>query len=145
MGNWFNKQWFTDSSDEKRIKYAANLEDCCEHVQEHPEMLYVITRENDSFGVVGEYGECQSCHAASQDAIDSEEVVCHDCGKTVCRSHTISWKWYDFYAPQGDEPMIICKDCRELPRHRNRVKQDRLEYEAEMFGDDSDDDDDYDY
>jgi hypothetical protein len=36
-----------------------------------------------------------------------------------------TWKWYDFYAAQGDEPLLLCKECRNGERHKKRVAEDR--------------------
>lgn len=132
MSNWFTEESLANATEEVRIKKAHNIEDECEHVQNHPEMLYVISRENDSFGIVGEYGMCQSCYRQMKENINNEKVICHDCHQTVNKGDTISWKWYDFYAPQGDEPMIICNHCRTLPKHKQRVIKDREEYEEEI-------------
>ena len=143
MSNWFTEQPFSNVSEEKRIVAVGKLEDMCEHVSEHPEMLYMVSRENDSFGVVGEYGMCQACYRKMRDDIDSKEVTCHDCGNVVLKKNTISWKWYDFYAPQGDEPMIICHDCRVKDKHKRRIIQDRHDYESEMGSYSHEDCDDY--
>ena len=41
------------------------------------------------------------------------------------------WRWYDFYAPQGDEPLEICKCCWEAPKHQERMLRDRQNEDAE--------------
>jgi len=47
-----------------------------------------------------------------------------------------NWKWYDFYAAQGDEPLRICYACQKLAKHKTRVRRDREDYNAEFPNDD---------
>lgn len=63
---------------------------------------------------------------------DYETEVCHDCKKPFFKKDGIEWKWYDFYAAQGDEPLSICNQCRKGETHRHRVERDRVDYEEEM-------------
>lgn len=60
---------------------------------------------------------------------------------------TISWRWYDFYAAQGDEPLTVCKECLVKPKHVSRVKKDRADAaaEREYYSRNSGDDDYSDY
>jgi hypothetical protein len=41
------------------------------------------------------------------------------------------WRWYDFYAAQGDEPYYICSLCWELPKHQTRMSNDRYNRQQE--------------
>lgn len=70
---------------------------------------------------------------------DYEDVVCCDCLKTVFVKDTTEWKPYDFYAPQGDEPLCICNECKGAKKHRERVARDRAACDAELGQDDDDD------
>lgn len=63
---------------------------------------------------------------------DYETEVCHDCKKPFFKKDGIEWKWYDFYAAEGDEPLFICNQCRKGEVHRHRVESDRIDYEEEM-------------
>lgn len=103
----------------------------CEHVGDNPSLLYKITYENDPWGREG-YCLCQACSEQADAVEDEEEVICYDCQQTFKKKDTIEWRWYDFYAPQGDEPLTICQSCKKAEKHQARVKQDREDYEEEM-------------
>ncbi len=113
--------------------------DFCEHVKVG-ERAYRAIYESDSFGTVGVYACCKECSENLDKQEDEELVTCDDCGQEFQRKDTFEWKPYDFYAPQGDEPMVICKVCRTADKHLARCRKDRADYNAE-FGYDDDDDD----
>lgn len=62
---------------------------------------------------------------------DYETEVCYDCKKPTFKKDGFEWKWYDFYAAQGDEPLFICNQCRKGEVHRHRVENDRRNAEEE--------------
>jgi hypothetical protein len=41
------------------------------------------------------------------------------------------WKWYDFYAPSGEEPYQICRGCWDKPKHQQRMKEDERDAQEE--------------
>lgn len=127
--NWFTKYHFNGASLEHKTQ-LVNEHGGCEHVMANPALLVSVSFENDSFGREG-YCVCEECHKKQQEEVDSEVVTCHDCQQNFPRKETISWKWYDFYAAQGDEPVIVCDSCRTKPKHRERVERDRREAEEE--------------
>lgn len=141
MPNYFTTE-IVVGDDAYKTKKASNLEDVCKHVQEDPSKLHIISREKDSFGIVGEIGLCNECHTKARKEADEELVYCNDCNQQVPRKETISWTWYDFYAAQGDEPIIVCRTCENGDKHRQRVARDNAECDAE-FGDDYDYEDDF--
>lgn len=100
--------------------------------------------ENDSCGPVFRHIVCEECRAVCQKAEDEQPVMCHDCKLTVLVKDTINWRWYDFYAAQGDEPLVICKDCQGKETHIKRVARDREDYLHEFPEHDHDDQDDHD-
>lgn len=104
----------------------------CEHVEADMSKCSVVVTEMDSFGKVGEMALCEECMKKIQEEEGREEVYCCDCKQTVLKSASQEWRWYDFYAPQGDEPLIVCKECSQKLPHLNRVAQDRFDYEEEM-------------
>lgn len=110
--------------------------DHCEHVTVGAK-AYRAVYENDCCGTVGVYACCKECSEALDKQEDEEIVTCDDCGGEFARKDTHEWKPYDFYAPQGDEPMVICGTCRLAEKHLARVRKDRADYQAE-FGDDDD-------
>lgn len=112
--------------------------DHCEHVKVG-ERAYRAVYESDCCGTVGVYACCKECSENLDKQEDEELVTCDDCGQEFQRKDTSEWKPYDFYAPQGDEPMIICKACRIADKHLARCRKDRADYNAE-FGYDDDDD-----
>lgn len=132
------------------FRYTANYSsviegaDLCEHATEKGlDQAVGYFYESDSFGYVAVFICCETCREASQQQEDAELVCCADCKKEVPQGQTIAWKWYDFYAAQGDEPIIVCKECRVADTHRARVAKDDAEYAEEMgHGDDDQDDDD---
>lgn len=129
--NWFTTSDISGRSVEAK-KELAEEDSCCEHVEQDPSVAVACMRENDSFGPVSTYVCCQACLDKAEEAEGEEEVVCDDCQKTVKKKNSYEWKWYDFYAAQGDEPLVICDDCRKAPKHQARIKKDREDCEEEM-------------
>lgn len=128
--NWFTSTLVAHTSiDDKRAK--VEMWGGCEHVQTDPSLLYKVSYENDSFGREG-YCMCQACSEQAHEEEMNQDVVCRDCDKTVKKKDTIDWKWYDFHAPQGDEPLTICNTCKSATKHQERVARDKFEYEQEM-------------
>ena len=113
--------------------------DHCEHLSVGVK-AYRAVYENDCCGTVGVYACCKECSDALDKQEDEELVTCDDCGGEFQRKDTHEWKPYDFYAPQGDEPMIICKTCRTADKHLARVRKDRADYQAEFGLDDEQED-----
>lgn len=132
--------WFV----EKHNAIVEASEDRCEHLQDG-DHSHTATEERDSFGGDGYYHMCEACANKMKEEEDNQTVVCKDCKSSVLVKDTITWKWYDFYAPQGDIPLVICKTCANGPKHQERVDRDRRDYEWEFGGDDQDDQDDQDY
>ena len=128
--NWFTTHYVRSMSQGKKAQLVAE-HDCCEHVGADSSLAFVISREHDSFGSEG-YVTCESCYEQSLEEEDNSREVCHDCSQTVLRKEGYFWKWYDFYAPQGDEPLFICHECAKKEKHTERIRRDREEYEAEM-------------
>ena len=128
--NWFTRAFVkTTTTDAKKADLVAE-HGGCEHVIENPSLLYVIQYENDSFGREG-YCCCKVCYDAGEQARQEEPTTCHECKQTFPRSETTTWRWYDFYAPQGDTPMVICNTCYAAPKHQARMARDREEAQAE--------------
>lgn len=131
--NWFTGRFISGCSTAHK-KELAERDSCCEHVEADPSVAYYYGAENDSFGTVGSHVNCKDCYEKAQAAEDEELVTCADCGNVVKSGDTISWRWYDFYAPQGDEPLIICNSCRTKEKHIQRVRKDRADLDEEMDG-----------
>lgn len=112
--------------------------DHCEHVVVGGKAFRAVY-ESDCCGPVGVYACCKECSEALDKQEDEELVTCDDCGQEFQRKDTHEWKPYDFYAPQGDEPMVICNTCRTAEKHLARVRKDEADYQAE-FGDEDEDD-----
>lgn len=107
--------------------------DFCEHVKEDDLSQAVgFFYERDSFGWVFTEICCQAC----KDKVKAEEaevlVTCADCALPHPRKSTSEWKWYDFYAAQGDEPTIICNGCWSAEKHQQRMARDQQDYNAEF-------------
>lgn len=128
--NWFTKSYVSNNSLERK-KQLFEEHGGCEHVEADPSVMAVVAYENDSFGREG-YCLCEACDDLSVEHEDNEEHVCHDCKSCKPLKEGVMWKWYDFYAAQGDEPLFICNECRKKDTHINRVRRDRQDYEEEM-------------
>ena len=129
--NWYTTSYIASRSVEAK-KRLAEEDGCCEHVEADPSCATYVRRENDSCGVVSSYVCCDACNEKAEKADDDELVTCFDCKQEVRKGDSIQWKWYDFYAPQGDEPLDICNNCRGKEKHLERLRRDRADYEAEM-------------
>ena len=127
--NWFTKRYLKNLDEKERLVKEWGG---CEHVEVDPSCAHVCSYENDSFGSEG-YVSCKACFEAAQEAEADEEVVCNDCKKLVKKKDAIEWRPYDFYAPQGDEPLIICNDCKSADHHVMRVRRDTEDAEAEGY------------
>jgi hypothetical protein len=135
--NWFTRGLIMGSP-EYRQK-LLNEDGGCEHAEADINLAQVLRREMDSFGPVSSYVCCQACDTKALEEEDNEERGCRDCKMVVKKKDGIEWKWYDFYAPQGDEAIFICNACKVLPTHLNRVANDDRNRQEEL-GDDHDND-----
>lgn len=115
----------------KRFSNFKMIEEPCEHILAG-EPCYCEYVESDSFGIVGESPVCKDCYDKIELEAQAEIHSCHDCHKKVPASEGVFWRWYDFYAPQGDEPMFICNECTVKPTHINRREKDQRDYNYEM-------------
>lgn len=131
--NWFTRVNIETASVETKQKYADE-DGACEHVAADINLAHAVQREMDSFGPVGTYVCCKACDEQAKEKADNETCVCRDCKQTVKRSEGFEWRWYDFYAPQGDEAAFICNNCRDKPTHVERVRRDDADRAAECGG-----------
>jgi hypothetical protein len=58
--------------------------------------------------------------------------TCGDCLKDVPAREGDTWRWYDFYAAQGDEELFLCIPCWQAPRHQQRLAADRAAEKEEF-------------
>ena len=117
--------WFVHSGSSEEIQRELNRgASCCEHVDADPKLAISMTAECDSFGREWHIS-CAECAARAEKEEEEAVVVCHDCKKSFPRKEVREWEWYDFYAPQGDEPLVVCHVCWKAPRHQERLKQDK--------------------
>jgi len=128
--NWFTKEYAVGMALSKKIKLIQKTDCACEHLETNPELLHVVSYECDSWGREG-YAMCKACADKAQEEVDDEEVHCQDCHQPVKKKDSIEWRWYDFYAPQGDEPRIVCHVCVNKEEHQERVRRDQIEREQE--------------
>jgi len=123
---------FVTYYDQTNIRYYIDKDSQCEHVEKDKTLAYCVDIEADSFGVVSSHAKCKECHETEKNEVDEELHTCFDCLKEVKRADGIMWKWYDFYAPQGDEPLFICNECKGNSKHTERVAKDNADYNYEM-------------
>jgi hypothetical protein len=139
--NWFTRV-IVDAHDRARKQEFFERDSGCEHVEKDVSLAFAMRSENDSFGPVSTFVCCQACDLKAEEAEGNEECVCHDCKTTVKKKDGIEWKWYDFHAPQGDEPYFICNTCRYLEKHRSRVAKDQADYNWEFGNQDDEEEED---
>lgn len=128
--NWFTKSRVAEQSVEQKTKHVVE-HGGCEHVEKDPSKLVVISYENDSFGKEG-YCLCEDCNNAAIEHDNNQLYTCCDCSTRTPLKQGGLWKWYDFYAAQGDRPLFVCNACLVKPKHIDRVQRDRADYEWEM-------------
>lgn len=128
--NWFTKELIAGSVSAEKKAEKVQEHGGCDHVTQDPSLLYVIQYENDSFGREG-YCCCKACYDAGEKERQEKPTTCHECKQTFPGSETTTWRWYDFYAAQGDTPMVICNTCYAAPKHQARMARDREEAQAE--------------
>jgi hypothetical protein len=104
---------------------------------------YASLNEDDSFGPLTRYVVCLDCYTQHIEDHNNQKTCCQDCKQLKLNRDMRQWKWYDFYAAQGDEPMDICNECWTQPKHVNRMAKDKADYRAEMASYDDQDDDYY--
>ena len=132
--NWFTTSHVEAVSLDKKKALVAEWGGC-EHVKADVSLVAAVQYENDSFGREG-YCVCKECLKISEDLEDNEKHTCRDCSSkfSLAEGGTL-WRWYDFYPAQGDEPIPVCKDCRQKEKHLARVRKDNedLEWEQERY------------
>lgn len=128
--NWFTKTYCGTFPLERKVELLEE-HGGCDHVENDPSLMFCVSYENDAWGREG-YCMCQSCTENAEEAEGQEMVTCHDCGQEFQKKDTIEWRWYDFYAPQGDEPLTICEGCRHKETHLERRRRDRADLEEEL-------------
>lgn len=124
--NWFKHDYPTPG------KLVVIDDAACEHCENDITQAFVIAKEMDSFGPVSSHVMCKACFAIAKEEEGKEKVTCMYCKETILKSASKEWRWYDFYAAQGDEPTVLCQACYDSPRHQSRMARDRQEYEEEM-------------
>lgn len=128
--NWFTKNIVLSKSLQVR-KDLIEEWGGCEHCEEDPSKVYAVSYENDPWGREG-YCLCEDCYDKVLEEEDEEILTCHDCGAKHPRKEMRIWKWYDFHAPSGDEPIIVCPKCEIAEKHIKRVRKDRADMEEEL-------------
>ena len=111
-------------------RHTSVADEVCEHLRIGDKAHFV--GEEDSFGPVTRFYYCSDCYRIEQEREDAELVYCNDCGCEKPRSDVLAWRWYDFYAPQGDEPIMVCSECRKKAKHLNRVAKDKADRDREL-------------
>lgn len=130
------------------IKYNQTIQDerwdTCEHLQ-IGDKSSVVFCEDDSFGPVLRNALCEECGEKALQAHNERLEQCHECSKEVPIKDIQTFKPYDFHAPSGDEPTLLCKECWDSPEWVLKREQDRLDLQRELGEDDLEDDWDEDY
>lgn len=113
--------------------------DTCEHLSIGQKAAVVIC-EDDSFGPVLRMAYCEDCGKEAEENFNARLEECSSCGKDVPLKDICQWKPYDFHAPSGDEPTMLCDNCWNSDRWVKVRAKDKADMEAEMaHWDDADD------
>lgn len=120
--------WFTNKS---MAKVTEEIHSKCKHLKEG-DIAHRVSYENDGLGEPESYAMCKVCSDESLLEQNDVEERCRDCGELHKTGDMIKWRPYDFYAPQGDEPLLICNECCGKEKHRCRVEKDRGDFEDEI-------------
>lgn len=120
--NWFTKGYGIETTD---------MMDMCVHLKEG-DKAHVVHTEKDSFGIVGKMALCEQCNNERIEQEQEETEICYDCGQSKPNKEMNEWRWYDFYAPQGDEPLNICNECWDKDKHKKRIEKDNIAYQNEI-------------
>ncbi len=143
--NWCRNRFDASSI---RVALADEHSDRCSHVEANEASAFVVHSEVDSFGPVGVMVACKGCDDKRMAAENAELVLCCDCKTKKPAMDTFEWTSFDFYAPQGDEALVVCRDCGAKPKHAARVAKDaaaaRSEDDARRECEREDDDCDHD-
>lgn len=131
--NWFTRESIQNKTDEDK-KELIEQDGACPHAEKDLNLAQILRSEKDTWGPVATFVCCLECDQKASEEEQKQIVVCHDCSGSFEKKDTIQWKWYDFYAAQGDQPLTICNTCRTRPTHRKRVEDDRADYEDEFGG-----------
>ena len=129
--NWFTRESISGRTDEQK-KELIEQDGVCPHAEKDLNLAQVLRSEKDTWGPVATFVCCLECDQKASEDEQKEKVICHDCNGTFEKKDTVQWKWYDFYAPQGDQPITVCRACRAKEKHQERVQRDREDCEAEM-------------
>lgn len=133
MANVCSTRRITDVAATQRMIAEGHYE-ACEHV-EAGTTPHSLLCEDDSFGAVGRYVACEACAKKARDEERAVQYTCVDCKQPhTLAEGLILWRWYDFYAAQGDEPTPVCATCQTGPKHKQRVARDREAERAENRG-----------
>lgn len=103
----------------------------CKHV-ESGSPPYGLFKEDDSFGPLVRYIVCFQCYNEEAERRLSEQHCCADCRQKVPLRGGILWRWYDFYAEQGDEAVFVCNACQLMPKHQARLADDAMRARREQ-------------
>lgn len=123
--NWFTKKRLDNSPGEVKARYVQ-MHGGCEHVIKDNGLAHTAFFENDPWGREG-YVACKACSERAASEEDSKTVVCVDCKTPHRKGDGVAWKWYDFYAAQGDQPLHVCNACTTLPKHIERLRRDSVD------------------
>lgn len=141
--NQMTKEFHGNATLAKKQALVA-LDGGCEHAEADASTVAYVHYEKDSFGPVSSYACCEACSKKADDEENSETYVCVDCKETKPQRDGIQWKWYDFYAAQGDVPLFVCDCCRPKEAHQARVARDQRDYDEEFGVEDNNSDNDCD-
>ena len=122
--NWMSKKTFPSEVSRWLGDARSHL---CEHVESDKTIAVAVLCEDDSYGPLGRYCVCKECLAKANAEEAATMHFCRDCKTDKPRSEGIMWTPYDFYPPQGDEELFVCRLCWAGPIHNDRCELDRRE------------------
>jgi hypothetical protein len=137
-----NTQWrYQRTTDEWCPLFeCADVEALLPHVEAYvvDAEVYVVWKGTACCGWNCEQAVLVALPDAAKTVEDAERAhseatcTCPNCRRDVQRQDLREWRWYDFYAAQGDIPMKLCAHCWSEPGHKDRMERDRRAYNSEM-------------
>lgn len=138
--------WYVHGRTSQKVGFQQDGSVCeggsCEHLKEG-DQAHGYSGEADSFGQE-HYLMCEECYEKFLKQRRIEPIECDDCSGEFPRNQM--YRYVPYYADGSpseieDAKRWVCKNCQELPRHKQRLEND--EYHRHLDDERSHDFDDH--
>lgn len=103
-------------------------DDTCGHLKVGERAFNTVVESDTLAPSTESYHECEACYNSRM----VELTNCPCCSRQIEVGDLREWRWYGFYAPQGDEPITLCVKCWDEPTHQRRIQRSREDMEWEQ-------------